>query len=815
MPRRPSSGSADSVSTAPEPHRPADIYTPNPFPLDPTQPGGKSVHNPFFPQTKTTTTESPSSHRDPSDKVNSSQTPPNKTLEKDTSGKVKSQFQRFGASLKGVFGKGSSELVSPTPPLPQKDISVHDGDDITERRRQLYAPTSPTSPTGSNSNTSKNSRRDSYHGLESPTGSRFPASASPPAPSASSRGSNRGYFANEMDEQMDPFLPSGLPRSKLPTSGGPLSYPLDRQPSPNSASRQQQPGYPGHDPTLFSTNSAPSLVSALPPNHRRSHQDGTLSDTDDSVISSASTSRVSRPHKQRPSHPPSASSKRWSTPVTSSGVYRPSPLAHQSNFDDEDMRYPVDGGVDKAPVRFPPGQEGEGEQKDLDGQESRRQEQQRQSIERPSSRIYHLGDAEPLQPPRSTYVNTGRGYDPQDRMFTSGSASHLNYVGGGSEGGMMGYWSDVPIRSDRYYIPPHRYARRPLGGEGPESDYPVGYYGRENGYGDDLYADYDQYGDSRYVNPAGRGRDSYEMEAVDTMPDAQSVVGSEKKSSSTGGIQLAADRTKKVSETEEATSFAETNSQDGEAAGEGDGLTTGELKEPARPPNKRRLILRIIGLFASLATIGFVSAAYPVSGKSTPFSSVYGVVIHFLVAIISTIISIAFVFNYFSRRLHRKPKMKRYVLLGLDIILTLFWFADVFICISRFPCAIGANDGWCDMYNTSIFTAVLAMISFLVAFGWDIWGAFERPKKYDPRTDPALAEGYFDPTTGQWLPGGYPMDPATAAEYGYVYGYGYEPDGYGGRGGRGGGRYTARGRGRGGHGGRGRGKKNKLPFEFR
>ncbi|KAF9972588.1 hypothetical protein BGZ73_004289 [Actinomortierella ambigua] len=693
MPRRPTSNKADEASMAPEPHRPADIYAPNPFPLDPTQPGGKSVRNPYFPTEATTTAAaSSSSSNDPGHEEVSAAAP------SPPSTKAKNQFQRFGVGLKSVFGKGSSAplaLPSQQPNVPSKG----DEDAIIERRRQLYASASPTSST---------------------------------SPS------------NEVEEQLNPFLPSATPPRRPPSTG------------PQS---------------------------------------------------------------------PSSSSKRWSTPVATSGAYRPSPLAHQSNFDDEDMRYPGNVGSDRhrdfSSPRPPPGEDEDypdghheptsdriararewvarknQQQKhrvsappttlsaaSLPGafptsEEARRTKwetssnpssrvvsnQQHQHVQpsRPSSHIYHLEDAEPLQPPRSTYVNMGRGYDPQDRMFASGaSASHLNYVGGGSEGG----------------------------------DYPMGYYGHPD---DDLYGDHAHEG--RYPISAGapgRSRDSYEMEVVDTLQDDEySVAGSEKPASSTGGIHLAADRKKKAvaaASGEDLTSIAESQSQEGEASGEGDGLTTGELKQPAHPPNKRRLILRIV------------------SGKSTPFSSVYGLVIHFLVAILSTIISFFFVFNYFSRRLHRRPKLKRYVLLGLDIVLALFWFADVFICLSRFPCEIGANEGWCDMYNTSLFSGVVAMISFLIAFGWDIWGAFKRTKKYDPYMDPAMAEGYYDPATGQWIPGGYPNDPATAAEYGYGYGYGYAPDGYGGRGGRGTGR--GRGHGRGGRGGRG-GKKDKVPFEFR
>ncbi|KAF9937223.1 hypothetical protein BGZ65_001688, partial [Modicella reniformis] len=99
-------------------------------------------------------------------------------------------------------------------------------------------------------------------------------------------------------------------------------------------------------------------------------------------------------------------------------------------------------------------------------------------------------------------------------------------------------------------------------------------------------------------------------------------------------------------------------------------------------PNKRRLILRLVILPASLLVLVLLIAAAPT-----------GLAFHYIVAILSMLVSIAFVFNYFSRRLRRKPKMKRYIMLGLDIVMALMWFIDIFICISKFPCAVGGQNG--------------------------------------------------------------------------------------------------------------------------
>ncbi|KAG0379676.1 hypothetical protein BGX24_012235 [Mortierella sp. AD032] len=144
-----------------------------------------------------------------------------------------------------------------------------------------------------------------------------------------------------------------------------------------------------------------------------------------------------------------------------------------------------------------------------------------------------------------------------------------------------------------------------------------------------------------------------------------------------------------------------------------------------RAPNKRRMILRLISLSSSLLVLVLLIAAAPVSHSSSPFTSAVGLAFHYVVAILSTLVSAAFLFNYFSRRLRRQEKMKRYLLFGLDIFMSILWLIDAFVCISKFPCAVGGQNGWCDMYNSSVFLGIVAFLSFLAAFIWDIWGSFD------------------------------------------------------------------------------------------
>ncbi|KAF9582513.1 hypothetical protein BGW38_000116 [Lunasporangiospora selenospora] len=113
-----------------------------------------------------------------------------------------------------------------------------------------------------------------------------------------------------------------------------------------------------------------------------------------------------------------------------------------------------------------------------------------------------------------------------------------------------------------------------------------------------------------------------------------------------------------------------------------------------RPPNKKRFILRLISLGCSLLVLLFLIAAAPVSKSSSPFTSSAGLAFHYVITILSILVCVGFVAHYFRRKLQRKPKMKRFILIGIDILMTLAWLVDVFICISKFPCAVGGQDGW-------------------------------------------------------------------------------------------------------------------------
>ncbi|KAG0287719.1 hypothetical protein BGZ96_008389 [Linnemannia gamsii] len=305
-----------------------------------------------------------------------------------------------------------------------------------------------------------------------------------------------------------------------------------------------------------------------------------------------------------------------------------------------------------------------------------------------------------ITPPRGSYfANAGRGgggYDPRERIVMvdqmrmqelqrSGYRNSMSMLEG--DDGRGQYWNrqlEGYEQRDRYRQNRAEY-EYVAGGGGQGSPY----YGYAPGGPDDL--------------------DPYD-ETESTLAPGSAIGGVAK---SKAGLEKQTDASKKVNPDGRSplppTTTVEEESQ--------------ELQ--AKAPNKRRLILRLISLSSSLLVLVLLIAASPVSKQSSPFSTQTGLAFHYVVSIVSVLVSLAFLFNYFSRRLRRQEKMKRYLLFGLDILMSLLWLIDVFVCISKFPCGVGQFDGWCDMYNSSIFLGIVAFLSFLAAFIWDIWGSFD------------------------------------------------------------------------------------------
>lgn len=302
-----------------------------------------------------------------------------------------------------------------------------------------------------------------------------------------------------------------------------------------------------------------------------------------------------------------------------------------------------------------------------------------------------------ITPPRGSYfANAGRGsggYDPRERIAMVDQIRMQDLQRSGYRHSMSAveddgrYWNrqlEGYEQRDRYRQNRVDYEYEGGGGQGGP------YYGYAPGGPDDL----DQYDETDSTLAPGSATDGFskgKVAGLEKSPDANRKLGLDGRAPVLPAVG---------------------------------GDEEGQVLQ-AKPPNKRRLILRLISLSSSILVLVLLIAASPVSKASSPFSTQAGLAFHYVVSIISTLVSLAFVFNYFSRRLRRQEKMKRYLLFGLDILMSLLWLIDVFICISKFPCGVGELNGWCDMYNSSIFLSIIAFLSFLAAFIWDIWGSFD------------------------------------------------------------------------------------------
>ncbi|KAH7032509.1 hypothetical protein BKA57DRAFT_540830 [Linnemannia elongata] len=302
-----------------------------------------------------------------------------------------------------------------------------------------------------------------------------------------------------------------------------------------------------------------------------------------------------------------------------------------------------------------------------------------------------------ITPPRGSYfANAGRGsggYDPRERIAMVDQIRMQDLQRSGYRHSMSAveddgrYWNrqlEGYEQRDRYRQNRVDYEYEGGGGQGGP------YYGYAPGGPDDL----DQYDETDSTLAPGSATDGFskgKVAGLEKSPDANRKLGLDGRTPVLPAVG---------------------------------GDEEGQVLQ-AKPPNKRRLILRLISLSSSILVLVLLIAASPVSKASSPFSTQAGLAFHYVVSIISTLVSLAFVFNYFSRRLRRQEKMKRYLLFGLDILMSLLWLIDVFICISKFPCGVGELNGWCDMYNSSIFLSIIAFLSFLAAFIWDIWGSFD------------------------------------------------------------------------------------------
>ncbi|KAG0165993.1 hypothetical protein DFQ28_007952 [Apophysomyces sp. BC1034] len=140
-------------------------------------------------------------------------------------------------------------------------------------------------------------------------------------------------------------------------------------------------------------------------------------------------------------------------------------------------------------------------------------------------------------------------------------------------------------------------------------------------------------------------------------------------------------------------------------------------------PSKLRLLLRFLQFLASVGHLGFAAGASPFSNHPVPLPNQACFYYLFAVAILS-ILWTAFHLGFFCyRRFFHGHKLRRPVMIGIDLLLAVMWGIGVIIEIAKFRCPPGGFDKWCDFYNVSIFWGMLAFVLYIAAVAWDIVGA--------------------------------------------------------------------------------------------
>ncbi|OZJ03992.1 hypothetical protein BZG36_04045 [Bifiguratus adelaidae] len=166
--------------------------------------------------------------------------------------------------------------------------------------------------------------------------------------------------------------------------------------------------------------------------------------------------------------------------------------------------------------------------------------------------------------------------------------------------------------------------------------------------------------------------------------------------------------------------------------------TDAEYAQPEAPtfatkargrPSLSRLGMRIVILILSVGAFGFSVGASPYSGEGFPFSNQGAWILVDIAAWLTIIVSFFHIFIYCSRRFRRGEKMKRWIVMLVDLVLAVLWGAGSLIEIIQFKCTPGTRNGWCNFYNTSIACAFVVFVLQAICFFWDVFGGLRGFRK--------------------------------------------------------------------------------------
>jgi hypothetical protein len=125
----------------------------------------------------------------------------------------------------------------------------------------------------------------------------------------------------------------------------------------------------------------------------------------------------------------------------------------------------------------------------------------------------------------------------------------------------------------------------------------------------------------------------------------------------------------------------------------------------------------------------FQAGAGPFSGQPIPqhidLASFY---LLYVVAWITIILSIFHTVIYMKRRFGRGEKVKRYIIILIDIVMAVLWGAGVISEIIKNQCSPGSYYHWCDFYTIARFWGSIELVLFVLAVGWDVVGSCSRKR---------------------------------------------------------------------------------------
>ncbi|KAJ1959129.1 hypothetical protein IWQ62_004736 [Dispira parvispora] len=138
-------------------------------------------------------------------------------------------------------------------------------------------------------------------------------------------------------------------------------------------------------------------------------------------------------------------------------------------------------------------------------------------------------------------------------------------------------------------------------------------------------------------------------------------------------------------------------------------------------PDKRKEVVRLIQVLASVGALAFPAAANAYSDRSNPFSDKSPTNYLYFVSGLSIVVSLFFFLSFFWRfkRLWSQ-KQRCWGLFIADFMMVLFWLSSVAVLLAKNTCAVGTHNGWCDFYNIGIFFGFLALVCFLITTIWNV-----------------------------------------------------------------------------------------------